>query len=337
MLRGGYQFYFESPTELTCFSPDAQFTFQVELGVDDILRMPHDMRTGRVSAPIPQLPSVHHVKRTPEALNADVLHDMLCPKSREEMYQTLLHTVGYKAVRLPDYFCVWCAKAKAHRRGLRRKPFSQPPSTVLNLQADHESHAHDYADSDEDDGSEPDDDDYAYVAPVVGRALGVQHVPRFGIGRLRLFEVMFADNKDYDVPVRGGRQHAFVLYDLKSTTKFKVDVFKKSSNGLAFSKMMSMNGVHQLPYSCLMLTDGCGSMAHVQEAAVRQGISHQYVPPHEQSLNEAESICNFTWDDASTVMQQSNAPVKLFALAVDFAHWVDMRTASTSSREYLRD
>ena len=330
MLREGYQFYFESPTELTCVSPEAQFRFTVELGVDDILRMSHDMRTGSSTAPVPVLPSVQHVKRTLEALNAAALHDMLCHKSREKIYQTLLHTIGYKAVRLPDYFCTWCAKAKAHRKGLRHKPPATSAAQV-NLNQEH----HDYQDTDEDDASEPDDDDYEYVAPVAGRALGIQPVPRFDVDKLRPFEVMFADNKQYDVPVRGGRQQAFVLYDLKSTAKFKVDVFKKSSNGIAFSKIVAMNGIHKLPYACMVLTDGCGSMVHVEHAAVQRGINHQYIPPHEQSLNEAESICNFTWDDASVIMQQSGAPIELFPFAVDFALWVDMRTASTRSRGYL--
>ena len=66
-----------------------------------------------------------------------------------------------------------------------------------------------------------------YLSPVVGRALGVQPVPRFNIDLIRPFEVMFVDNKDYENRVRGGRQTALLLYDLASTAKFKVDIFRK--------------------------------------------------------------------------------------------------------------
>ena len=146
---------------------------------------------------------------------------------------------------------------------------------------------------------------------------------------------MFVDNKQYGSHVRGGRQQAFVLYDLKSTAKFKCDLYSKSHNGSTFRSIVAQNGIHKLPYVCLVLADGCGSMMHVEVAAVALGINHQYIPPHEQSLNEVESICNITWDDAAVIMLQSGAPLALFAKAVDFAMYVDMRAATTASRGFL--
>ena len=113
---------------------------------------------------------------------------------------------------------------------------------------------------------------------------------------------MFVDNKDYEQAVRGGRQTSFILYDVCSTAKFKIDVFKKTENGVALREILSMNGVHKLPYSCLVYSDGCGSMRHVEIAAVTMGLQHAYIPPHEQSLNEAEKICLVTWDDAAALM-----------------------------------
>ena len=49
-------------------------------------------------------------------------------------------------------------------------------------------------------------------------------------------------------------------YDVCSTAKFKIDIFKKIDNGVALREMLSMNGVHKLPYSCLVYSDGCGSI-----------------------------------------------------------------------------
>ena len=37
-----------------------------------------------------------------------------------------------------------------------------------------------------------------YISPVAGRALGEQPVPRFDLNKLRPFEVMFVDNKEYE-------------------------------------------------------------------------------------------------------------------------------------------
>jgi hypothetical protein len=53
-------------------------------------------------------------------------------------------------------------------------------------------------------------------------------------------------------------------------------------------RIIAKLGVHKLDYPCRVFTDGCGSMAHVELAASLMGIDHQYVPPHQQSLNEAE-------------------------------------------------
>lgn len=162
----------------------------------------------------------------------------------------------------------------------------------------------------------------------------MQHVPRFDLEKLRPFEIMFADNKDYEQKVRGGKQIAFILYDLASTAKFKVDLMSKADNGVAFRKIVALNGVHKLPYHCTIYTDGCGSMVHVEIAATLMGLNHAYIPPHEQSLNEAEKICHLIWDDAAAIMARSKAPDYLFAEAVSYAMYADMRTATTSSREF---
>ena len=95
-------------------------------------------------------------------------------------------------------------------------------------------------------------DEYEYTSPAAGRALGEQPVPRYDLARLRPFEVMFVDNKEYPCKVRGGRQHAFVLIDLKPQAKFKVDVSSKSHNGQAFQRIAILNGVHKLLYHCLV-------------------------------------------------------------------------------------
>ena len=91
-------------------------------------------------------------------------------------------------------------------------------------------------DSDSDDGTDSDlDEELEYVAPVPGRALGTRHVPRFDLDKLRPFEVMFVDNKEYE----DSKLVAFVLVDVKSNARFKVDVSSKKHNGDALARIVS--------------------------------------------------------------------------------------------------
>ena len=108
----------------------------------------------------------------------------------------------------------------------------------------------------------------------------------------------------------------------------------KSENGDAFRKVVAMNGIHKLPYSCRIWTDGCGSMVHAANAATQAGIDHAYTPPREPSLNEAEKVCNFMWSATRAHMATSKAPHHLFAEAVSYSIYTDIRTATTASRSW---
>ena len=55
LVRANWPFHFESADSLVAVTPDKQSRFNVELGNDAILRLPHDMRSGRQSAPLPEI------------------------------------------------------------------------------------------------------------------------------------------------------------------------------------------------------------------------------------------------------------------------------------------
>ena len=76
-------------------------------------------------------------------------------------------------------------------------------------------------------------------------------------------------------------------------------------------------------------------MARVELAAVLMRIDHVYIPPHEQSLNEAETIAYLIWDDDAALMEESQAPEKYFNSTVRFACYADMRSATTAERGYI--
>ena len=56
------------------------------------------------------------------------------------------------------------------------------------------------------------------------------------------------------------------------------------------------------------------------------------IPPHEQSLNEAERIADRAWAIARTYIAQHQASNKLMALAVEYACYMKLRMATTASR-----
>ena len=67
LIRANWSFYVESADNLVAVTPDKRSRFRVELGDDDILRLPHEMRSGRQSAPLPEIlqqkAQVLHAKR----------------------------------------------------------------------------------------------------------------------------------------------------------------------------------------------------------------------------------------------------------------------------------
>ena len=78
LVRAGWSFYFESADKLVAVTPDKQSCFGVELGDDDILRLPHGLRSGKKAATLPEIlqqditrlqqqAQVLHAKRASEA------------------------------------------------------------------------------------------------------------------------------------------------------------------------------------------------------------------------------------------------------------------------------
>ena len=159
-----------------------------------------------------------------------------------------------------------------------------------------------------------------------------KHERRFDLAKLRPFEAMFVDNKDFPCETRGGYKTSLVLVDYKTQLILKVNVDSKKQNGEAFTKMMSICGATKLPYKCTVYHDNDGAMKHVVKAAATLQITALPLPPHDQSANKAEKVCNYMWRAARMYMIDSRAPYKLFADAVDYAIYVHNRTSSTESR-----
>ena len=360
LVRKGFDFFIgDYGKDMYAAAPGGAYTVKLELGIDDVVRIPHTLRSGKRGTKLPgavslgiqeakivdtQHSSALSVSRTAKDLNGNMLHQMLNHCGEEKMYQTLLHTTGFKPIRFNLPPCIWCALGKSTRTGTNRQRHTdncisdlKGPGVNLALGTEGDLHSravNTYSDSDEGDCPEEADthEEFQYEAAVAGRALGEQPVPRYDLSKLRPFEVTFADNKEYPCAIRGGKTYAFVMIDYYSQAKFKIDVASKSQNGKAFQRIMAINGIHKLPYHCHIWTDGCGSMNHVRDAAVLAGLDHAFLPPREPSLNEAEKVCNFMWAAARAHLATSKTSSALFAEAVDYAIYTDMRVATTASR-----
>ena len=67
--------------------------------------------------------------------------------------------------------------------------------------------------------------------------------------------------------------------------------------------------------------------------AVRIGINAVQIPPHEQSLNEAERIADRAWAIGRIYLTANAAAENLMALAVEYACYMKLRMATTANRE----
>ena len=108
----------------------------------------------------------------------------------------------------------------------------------------------------------------------------------------------------------------------------------KKQHPESLAKIIIENGVHLLEYPRTVYTDGCGSMIPVRARAIRLGLNATQIPPHEQSLNEAERIADRAWAIGRTYLVAKDAAENLQALAVEYACYMKLRMATTASREW---
>jgi hypothetical protein len=350
LLRNGFDIVSSGHDDISLLTPDGQHRVKVHLGDDNILYIRFAVTRDRADV-------FQFGKRKMAQATYGVLHGVFnhCGKNKLEL--TLKFTDGVSLGRgEKECFCKSCATCKSRRKGLRRKPVSKDVGPAFNagdavfLDQDVFSgsafNAEDVGFFDQDDflldlgpHQEP-----IFEAPVPGEVLPVldQHpfltptdLHRYDVAKLRPFEVMYVDNKNYPCEVRGGKMVAFVLVDLKTFAIFKVDVTAKSHNGWALRKVVAQEGVHKLPYKCTVYADNCGSMEHVAQTCVSMGLNFQPLPPKDQSLNLAEKAIDIVFHAATTHLVESGRSSKYYPQAVDFACYSHLRMATTESRGFV--
>ena len=122
LLRQGYEFHFtDHGKDCYGYTPGSSAKLRVELGLENIFRLPHKIREGVDSIPLPATndsASIMAVRRSLSELDAHCLHDIFNHSGMERIHRTIMVTQGYTAKRFHDHHCVSCAIAKARRKGL---------------------------------------------------------------------------------------------------------------------------------------------------------------------------------------------------------------------------
>ena len=121
LLRQGFEFHFTNHgKDCYGYTPGRSAKLRVELGLDGMLRLPHKLREGVDSIPLPTTndsASVIAVRRTLSDLDAHFLHDLFNHSGMERTNRTIMATQGYTTKRFHGHHCASCAIAKARREG----------------------------------------------------------------------------------------------------------------------------------------------------------------------------------------------------------------------------
>ena len=122
------------------------------------------------------------------------------------------------------------------------------------------------------------------------------------------------------------------LQDESNTGQTQRDLHNKVLNGSASRIIVAREGIHKLPHSCRVYTDGCGFTNHVRDAVSTLGTDHQFAPPHQQALNEAEKVA-----DTGTVCARADAQPSLTTMlrTTYFRSWLITQCTLTSGLQQL--
>ena len=124
--------------------------------------------------------------------------------------------------------------------------------------------------------------------------------PIWDVQQLLPAEILCADEITFDnAKISGKKQHMLFVYDVR-TGGIRVEEERfKTEHGDKFRKMAINEGWNKRPYKTTVISDGCGSMVHLKNAAIQLGIGTWDIPPYSPECNPAEqAISRFK----STVM-----------------------------------
>ena len=354
MIKDGWSFHLDDSDHLKAWSPKGE-EIVLALTDSDLLSLP--LSGGEVN----------QISRLMDKPSATFLHRTLNHGSAMKICKTLEHTQGYKAKGVPDVKCPSCALTKSMRRAIGRGRLSEinvidsDESSPSNSEEDDDApvaknstdegydsmpellRGSSSEDSDSSsDSSEEDEVIYPQRGDFNVKRVPVKKTPRHDPSKLRPWEVFYIDNKSFnamDPDAPKMKHQTLIMIDVATLAIRIKQVDRKADNGKAFEALLAQEGISNLPYKCTVYADGCGSMKIIQKRCEdpRLNVHFESTPPHNQSLNEAEKICNHTWNSAMAVICDSQTedgapPWKHFNHALHYVVYVHERMATTDSR-----
>ena len=288
------------------------------------------------------------------------LHDIMNGASQHKVTKTLEVTRGIKAVVLPKVNCEVCPQTKM-KRYPDRQTKSNDRELVLFSEITDEMSEESASESEDEaldtfkalgpvttqdehnpvsfeeehDGDSDSLEEELQVTAETTVAVPLHNEPRFQ--HARPFEFVFVDNKDFSGfgPQEGGIVMVLLMYDYYSTTIAVYRLTTKVDNSKGLAYFSAEFGWSKLPYKVTVLSDSCGSMAHIKAECSELGLAYKPLPPHHPNRNEAEGGIYTVWSAAMHSHVTANRPpAKHFHRAVDLAAHMHMYMATTESRKY---
>ena len=179
--------------------------------------------------------------------------------------------------------------------------------------------------------------------PQSSRSQDAETAPRTSIsttgrkapGDYRKFEMIYVDNKslkwapghpDEDDDDDHSAQ-SFVAADM--ATNYAAIRFStgKKDNAYNCAEILKEMGAHRQEYLATVRHDGCGSMKTLKKAkdGPLHAVKTELIPPHDQSLNQAEKLCNTIWKAARATMIARSIPEEHFRWCLAYEVYVHNR------------
>ena len=365
LIRKGFQCHLESVTQLSITSPAGE-VFPLEIDEQNIIVFPHHTCTS-IKQPMTTT-SIPPVMTSSEIylLGAQIeqaqlqvtlyLHH-LCSHTRKTslLIETLKHTKGHKFngkvikphFLLAEFKCNACTHSKQTKKPLRKGGSRPFPVMITPISDSHSTNSNpgdavtDFAQN------EPLPSDISAIVPqhlmdqwrrFIRKVNGSRKsYSRFDLEKLRPGEIIMVDSKPYPVATRGGgKWYCFLAVDVKTFRGCKVDVRKKSAHGLAIQQIIVHWGLHRRPYKCTVMSDSCGSMAHVEKMCYQMHCDYCPLPVDDQSLNIAETYIKRLFDAARTTLIyiKGRVPTTFYRQIIGAVITQDNHRATTKERGY---
>ena len=161
-------------------------------------------------------------------------------------------------------------------------------------------------------------------------------------GDLNPWQVFGVDEIGIAAPGRGGRKRMLFAVDYVTNGYRIRHEASKTEHGEALHSIITEEGLQHRGYPVTCISDGCGSMKHVEAACEERDLRHMYSPPFCYQLNPAEAAVRHFKEGVNVMMLAAVVPGGGIAQrdvthAADYFCWLHERIAPSTRSEYCPD